>query len=74
MSSARKLPAILTELCGLFVEDGSYTLAILIWVGLVGFGRSWIRGRGAWAGTILFMGLAVILIENIVRSSRRKTG
>ena len=73
MSSARKLPGVLTELWGLFVEDGSYTLAILIWVGLIGFGRSWIRGRGAWAGTILFMGLALILIENIVRSSRRKT-
>lgn len=72
MNSARKLAKILTELWGLFVEDGSYTLAILIWVGLVGFGRSWIRGRGAWAGTILFIGLALILIENIVRSSGKK--
>jgi hypothetical protein len=60
---------ILTELWGLFVEDSSYTLAILLWVGLVGFGRSWIPGGGAWGGPILFMGLALIMMENITRSA-----
>ena len=61
---------ILTELWGLFVEDGSYTLAILLWVGLVGLGRSWIiPGGGAWGGPILFMGLALIIMENITRSA-----
>ena len=62
---------ILRELWGLFVEDSSYTLAILLWVGLVGFGKSWIRGEGAWGGPILFVGLALIMLENVTRSARR---
>jgi hypothetical protein len=60
---------ILREVWGLFVEDSSYTLAILLWVGLVGFGTLWIPGAGAWGGPILFIGLALIMLENITRSA-----
>jgi hypothetical protein len=62
---------ILTELWGLFVEDGSYTLAILFWVGLVGLSRSWIPSVGAWDGPILFIGLALIILENVARSAKK---
>ena len=65
------ITGIVAELWGLFVEDGSYTTAILVWVALIGFGRPWIPGGAAWAGPILFAGLALILIENISRSARK---
>ncbi len=67
------IAGILTELWGLFVEDASYTVAILVWVALIGFGRSRLPGSAPWAGPILFVGLALVLIENIARTSRKGT-
>jgi hypothetical protein len=61
---------ILREVFGLFVDDGSFALAILVWIGTV-----WLvlrRTRLAVpGGIILFVGLGLILIEGVIRFSRR---
>lgn len=63
---------IFTELFGLFVEDGRFAIVILIWLAI-----AWLLAHSKSiqpdaGGPILFIGLALILIENTVRSSRRK--
>ena len=56
------------EVWGLFVDDGWFAAAIVVWVG---FGIAAIRiGAGAWwSGVVLFAGLAGILVESLVRFS-----
>lgn len=63
---------IFGELFGLFVDDGAFALAILVWLGIIGcasfyFGFSSIRTAG-----VLFVGLALILIESTIRYARRQ--
>jgi hypothetical protein len=63
--------AVVSELWGLFVEDLSYSAAIAGWVGVLAFlngGR--IIPRGA-CGPVLVLGLVVILVENVLRTSKR---
>jgi hypothetical protein len=66
----RWLGGALKELIGLFVEDGSFALAILVWIAAMwlllprlGFGRN-------WSGVVLFAGFAVILVESAWRRTR----
>jgi hypothetical protein len=66
------LSAIVKELFGLFVDDGSLALAILAWVGLTSLLVLWLRIDGQWMGLLLLAGLAAILIENVVRRAGRK--
>lgn len=65
------LKTIFGELFGLFVDDGSFAVAILVWLGL-----SWqllprLGVSAVWSALILFAGLALILIESVLRRSRR---
>ena len=62
---------VISELAGLFVEDGSLALAILIWLALIGFVVARFDGLSEWQGVVLFAGLALILIENTWRRARR---
>lgn len=61
---------IFREVFGLFVDDGNFALATLVWIGIV-----WLvlhRTRLAVpGGIILFLGLGLILIESVIRFSRR---
>jgi hypothetical protein len=60
------------ELLGLFVGDGSHAMAIVAWIGLIAvLARA--LGSPAWLGPLLFLGLAVILIENVGRARPRAT-
>ncbi len=59
------------EVLGLFVDDGSFALAILLWLGVMRFTASHLR-PGVLGGVILAAGLLLILLENLVRSSRKK--
>lgn len=68
----QSLMKIFTELFGLFVENGSFALAILIWLGIVWLAAPHMAAASDASGTILFGGLVLILIENTIRSSRRK--
>lgn len=65
------LSGILSEIWGLFVEDGSYAVAIAIWLAIVGFGLSRLPING-FKGPLLFTGLALVLIENVRRTAAKK--
>jgi hypothetical protein len=65
----KTLLAAVREVWGFFVGDLSHALAILVWVAVVAvLARS--VGHHAWLGLALFLGLAVILIENVRRAAR----
>ena len=62
----------LQEIYGLFVEDGSYAAAILIWVAAAAFLLPRLPGGTAWRGPLLFVGLVLLMLENVIRSARNK--
>jgi hypothetical protein len=64
------LRAILREILGLFIDDGSYAGAILAWLMTVWLVLPRIGMPPRWGAPVLFVGLAVILIENASRYSR----
>jgi hypothetical protein len=60
------------EIVGLFVDDGSFALAIVVWVVLA---LAVVRHGGSpapWQGPVLFAGLAAILVESVMRAAGRK--
>lgn len=59
----------LRELWGLFVEDASFTIGILICIGFAAFGLPRVVGP-QWRGPIFFLSLALVLLENCRRSAR----
>jgi hypothetical protein len=65
------LKNILREIFGLFVDDSSFALAILIWLAVVRWATPHLNIPHA-SGIILFAGLALILTESATRYSRRK--
>jgi hypothetical protein len=66
------LKNIVREIFGLFVDDGSFALAILIWLALVRWATPRLNIPSGIPGVILFAGLALILAESAVRYSRRR--
>lgn len=66
------LKSIAREVFGLFVDDGSFAIAILAWVGLAA-GLVRIALTAYLTGPILFAGLALILMESVLRFARRRT-
>ncbi|MBB5316787.1 hypothetical protein [Tunturibacter empetritectus] len=67
------IKTILREIFGLFVDDGTFALAILLWLFVVRTLSPHLGNASAWSGPILFFGLALILIESAARYSRRRT-
>lgn len=65
------LRAVGRELWGLFVGDLSHTAAMLAWVAVLAVLAQTLR-NAAWLGPVWFIGLAVILIENVGRAARRR--
>ena len=61
----------LRELWGLFVEDASLTLGILVCLVIAAFAFPALGLRDAWRGPVLFALLALVLLENVRRSARR---
>jgi hypothetical protein len=66
------LKSVAREVLGLFVDDGSFAVAILVWAMIVVFVLARVTGHASWLGPALFSGLACILIESVVRFSRRR--
>jgi hypothetical protein len=62
---------LLRELIGLFVDDGSLALALLIWLGFSAAIAWKTEYDGLAKGGILVAGCAVILLENVIRRARR---
>jgi len=66
------LKNIVREIFGLFVDDGSFALAILLWLAIVRGATPRLIIPSGITGIILFAGLALILAESATRYSRRK--
>jgi hypothetical protein len=64
--------AALRKLWGLFVDDGSLALALILWCLASGLGLSYLPLGGNWAAAILFVGCLAILLTNIAAAVRRQ--
>lgn len=65
------LGRVAREIWGLFVDDGSLAVAILVLVAALAILRR-AGVLGGWAcGWLLFLGLLAILLENVRRAARR---
>ena len=67
----RWLKTIAREVIGLFVDDGSFAAAILVWLALAVVALPRLATVARWGGPALFAGLAAILIGSVLRYSRR---
>jgi len=67
----RTLHMILRELIRLFIDDGSLVFAVLGWVAIYALGLRHVDIPAQWQAAVLFLGLAVVLAENVVSSARR---
>jgi hypothetical protein len=65
------LKKIVHEIFGLFVDDGSFALAILIWLGITSWSASHLSLAPTTLGVILFTGFVLILCESVTRYARR---
>ena len=64
------LKGIFSELLALFVDDGSFGLTVLAWVlGAVICLRNQLLDP-AFEAVLLFLGIAIILAENVARTAR----
>ncbi len=72
------LRTIAREIFGLFVDDGSFALLILLWLGLIALLLPYLAWMPIWTlkwrGAILFLGLAAILMGSALRYARRNKG
>jgi hypothetical protein len=59
------------NLIGIFVEDGTLAILLIVWVGIVALVLPRVPIDSSWDGAILFAGCVAILIENVVRAGRR---
>jgi hypothetical protein len=68
----RWLKTIFGELIGLFIEDGSFAVAIVVWLGLVWFALPRVSLPPVLQGPVLFAGLLAIMLESVLRAARRR--
>ena len=66
------LQSVLTELFGMFVDDGSLAIAILAWVAIIALVQRLAVLPPGVVGALLFLGLAGLLIENVLRRARKR--
>ncbi len=64
---------ILQELLGLFVDDGAFAVAILVWLAVAYLGLPRLALAAPWPALILFAGLVVILAESTLRRAGKRT-
>ena len=62
--------AILRELFGLFVDDGSLAVNLLAWTLLAGGALALFTDGGAWPAPAMAAGYLAILAENVIRTAR----
>jgi hypothetical protein len=68
----RWLTTIAREIFGLFVDDGSFALAIVIWLMLVVVLLPRAVASASWASPVLFAGLAIILAQSVLHYARKR--
>lgn len=59
------------KLYRLFVDDGNLATAIIAWLALLWLARPYLPVPPTWHAPILFIGLLAILLENVLRRSRK---
>ena len=67
----RWMKTIVQELFGLFIDDGSFALAIVVWIGVLWFLAGRVLYSATWSGAVLFAGLGLILFASTIRRSRQ---
>jgi hypothetical protein len=67
----KRLIPIARKLFGLFVDDGSLALSILVWIFALHVVAPIVSIEQTWAAPVLFLGCAGILVENVLRASRQ---
>jgi hypothetical protein len=67
----RWLGTIFNELFGLFVDDASFAIAIIVWLGITWVLALHILADIRWSGIVLFGGLVAILVESATRRARQ---
>jgi hypothetical protein len=67
----RWMKTIVQELFGLFIDDGSFALAIVVWIGVLWFLAARVLHSATWNGAVLFAGLGLILLASTIRRSRQ---
>jgi hypothetical protein len=65
------LRAIWEEFVGLFIDDVAFALAITAWLTAMGALFALHIAPVVYRGPLLFVGLAAILLESIVRRARK---
>ena len=65
--------APLKEIWGLFVEDASFTLGMIVCLIIAMYVLPRLPIADVWRGPALFVLLAIVLAENVVRSARRSS-
>jgi len=65
----RRITFALRRLAGLFVDDGSLALLALAWLAACGLALRYLALDPAWAGPLLFAGLALALTTSALRAS-----
>ena len=61
---------IFNELFGLFVDDGSLAINLLLWTALAGGALALLTDGGAWQAPLMAVGYLAILVENALRATR----
>jgi hypothetical protein len=64
--------AILRELWGLFVDDGTLAAVLIVWVGVMAAASTGLPFAHGWQAPILLLGCLAILVENVLRMVRIK--
>lgn len=62
---------IVKEIFGLFVDDGHFAIAIIVWLGVIWFLSLYILVGIAWSGAVLFAGLGLILLRSAIVRARQ---
>lgn len=62
---------ISSEILGLFVDDASFAVAIIAWLGFVWSISRHVGPRSVWSAVTLAAGLVLILVESALRFAKR---
>jgi hypothetical protein len=65
------LVTAIREVWSLFVEDATFTLGMIACLIVATFVLPRVSISPAWRGPLLFVTLAAVLVENVVRSARQ---
>ncbi len=68
------LRTVVREVYGLFVDDGSFAVAIVVWVGVVWLVLPRFGVPSGVSAIVLAFGLAILLVESTLRFSRGRRG